>query len=180
MSGTVTITLDEVEKEALRHETSEPYGHEVRTRLFAKLRAALDPSDVDLMAPLMDSFDAVMRRPTDQPQVPSGQQQLEKILHDLASTVGRARAALTLSLAPDEARIREAESNLTEAAEAVGELRQHVAQQVPSVPLGDEERERLATAEKLLIQITRYPQEGHPGRPAVDYVAAAIESEVGK
>lgn len=42
MSDTVTITLDPVEKEALRHETSEPYGHEVRTRLFEKLRAALD------------------------------------------------------------------------------------------------------------------------------------------
>jgi hypothetical protein len=43
MSDTVTITLDPVEKEALRHEASEPYGRAVRAALLFKLRTALDP-----------------------------------------------------------------------------------------------------------------------------------------
>lgn len=37
----VVVRLSDTEQEALRHELSEPYGHEIRIGIFEKLRAAL-------------------------------------------------------------------------------------------------------------------------------------------
>ncbi len=43
-SEQVTMEVTENEKQALRHELSEPYGHDIRIGIFEKLRNALDAS----------------------------------------------------------------------------------------------------------------------------------------
>lgn len=44
----VVVRLTDDEQAALRHEFSEPYGHEIRVAIFGKLRAALDSPPVEV------------------------------------------------------------------------------------------------------------------------------------
>jgi hypothetical protein len=47
MPDLVILELSDDEKAALRHQFSEPYGHEIRIGIFEKLRAALDSPPVE-------------------------------------------------------------------------------------------------------------------------------------